>query len=136
MSPTSGGTWPARGTDRGSAVADFAMVAGLVSLLFLAACQLGFALHVHNTATAHAIEGARHGARADATPAQGAERTRELLRASLADRYAEHVSAQRTVVGGVAVVEVRVEAPLPLVGPWGPAETVQVSGRAFAEAQG
>ena len=63
-----------RDRESGSAVADFAMVAGLLSLLFLAVFQLGLALHIRNTLIACASEGARYGARADATPGDGEAR--------------------------------------------------------------
>ncbi|WP_083673518.1 TadE family protein [Serinicoccus sp. CUA-874] len=46
-------------TDRGAAPAEFAMLAGLVSVLMLGVMQLAFGLHLHNTATAHVVEGAR-----------------------------------------------------------------------------
>lgn len=111
------------------------MMAGLLSLLFLAALQLGIALHIRNTLIADATEGARRGARADSSPAAGADRTRELIRTGLSDRFASDVTAERQVVDGVAIVSVRVRAPLPLLGPFGPSEAVTVHGRAFAEAQ-
>jgi len=60
-----------RDRESGSAVADFAMVSGLLSLLFLAVFQLGLALHIRNTLISCASEGARYGARADATPQDG-----------------------------------------------------------------
>ena len=48
--------------------------------IFLAVFQLGLALHIRNTLIACASEGARYGARADATPADGERRARELIR--------------------------------------------------------
>ncbi len=112
------------------------MVSGLVVVFFLAAFQLGFTLYVRNTLIAHAAEGARYGARADATPADGVDRARTMIRASLRDSYAQDVTAQRTTTdGGAAVVQVRVSAPLPVVGPWGPSGQLTVSGRAYAEDQ-
>ncbi|MDE9367755.1 pilus assembly protein [Luteipulveratus sp. YIM 133132] len=128
---------PAEGvrSDGGSAVAEFAMVSALVIVLFLAAFQLGFALHVRNTLIAHASEGARYGARADSSPAQGAERTRYLIRSSVSGRYATGVSAARTTEGGAAVVRVSVVAPLPVIGPFGPGGELKVSARAYAEDQ-
>lgn len=42
-------------------MADFAMLAGLVSVLFLAVFQVGLALHTRNTLIACAAEGARYG---------------------------------------------------------------------------
>lgn len=111
------------------------MVSALVIVLFLAAFQLGFALHVRNTLIAHAAEGARYGARADSSPAAGADRTRTLIRTSLRDSYARDVSAARGSEGGVAVVRVQVVAPLPIIGPFGPGRELTVSGRAYAEDQ-
>ncbi|WP_427197682.1 pilus assembly protein [Ornithinimicrobium sp. Y1847] len=111
------------------------MLAGLVSLVLLAAMQLAFALHLHNTATAHVVEGARHGARADLGPEQGAARARELLSASLPGGDAAAVSATRTSVGGVQIVEVSASLRLPVVGPFGPADAMTVTGQAYAEDQ-
>jgi hypothetical protein len=116
-------------------VADFAMVAGLLSLLFVAVFQLGLALHIRNTLISCASEGARYGARADATPQDGAARASLLIRASLPSRYADDVTAENTTVNGVAVLRIRIEAPLPVLGPLGPDRVLSVQARAFAESQ-
>lgn len=121
--------------ESGSATAEFALVGALVVLFFLAAFQIGFSLYVRNTLIQNAAEGARYGARADATPGMGAQRAGELIRASLADRYANNVSATTVTEGGAQVVKVTVRAPLPIVGPFGPSQALTVSGRAYAEAQ-
>ena len=126
---------PAPGHERGSAVADFAMVSGLVAVLFVAVFQLGLALHIRNTLISCAAEGARLGARADADPADGADRARELIRASLSDRYTGQVTARVVDVGGVQAVAVDVAAPLPVIGPLGPDGRLRVTGRAFLEGQ-
>lgn len=111
------------------------MVSGLVVFLFLAVFQLGLVLHVRNTLISCASEGARLGARADADPALGAARSRELIGASLSDAYAEDVSVGTGTVAGVPVVEVRVRAPFPVIGLIGPAGRFDVTGRAFLERQ-
>lgn len=121
--------------DRGAAVSEFAMLAGLVSLVMLAAAQLALALHLHNTATAHVIEGARHGARADSSPAQGAERARQLLEGSLPGTAGVTVNAGRASVAGMEVVEVSASLALPVFGPFGPADSMTVTGTAYAEGQ-
>lgn len=121
--------------DRGSAVAEFAMVSALVVLFFLAAFQLGFALYVRNTLIQNAAEGARYGARADASPGMGAQRARELISSSLSSRYARGVSADVVSEGGGQVVRVTVRAPLPILGPFGPSQALEVSGRAYQESQ-
>ena len=124
-----------RGRESGAAVADFAMVSALVTLLFVAVFQLGLALHVRNTLISCASEGARLGARDGARPEDGAARTRDLITASLSARFAGDVRVSTTEVGGVQVVSVRVLAPLPVLGPLGPDRTLDVVGRAFLESQ-
>ena len=119
----------------GSAVADFAMVSGLVALLFLAVFQVGLALHIRNTLIACAAEGARLGARADAVPEDGATRARALIGDSLSPRFARGVTADVVETGGVRVVVVEVLAPLPVIGPLGPDGRLRVVGRAFLESQ-
>jgi len=121
--------------ESGAAVADFAMVAGLLSLLFLAVFQLGLALHIRNTLIACASEGARYGARADATPQDGVTRSRQLIRASLSDRYADRITAVTTTVDGIRVLVLRIDAPLPVIGPLGPDRFLHVQARAFLESQ-
>lgn len=111
------------------------MVSGLVAVLFIAAFQLGLALHIRNTLISCAAEGARLGARADAEPADGAARTRELISTAISPRFAAGVSAHVVDVGGVQVVAVRVVAPLPVLGPLGPDGGIDVVGRAFVERQ-
>jgi hypothetical protein len=124
-----------RGRESGSAVADFAMVSGLVSLLFVAVFQVGLALHVRNTLISCASEGARVGARAGADPADGVARTRQLIGQSLSSRFAQDVTAGVVEVDGVRVVAVRVTAPLPVLGPLGPDRALDVVGHAFLEDQ-
>lgn len=122
-------------SEHGSAVVDFLLVSVLVTVLALALLQLGLALHVRNTLTWAASEGARAGARVDASPQSGAQRARELITASLSAAYAGEVRATRREEAGVLIVEVQVTAPLPVLGLWGPADQVSTRGRAFAEDQ-
>lgn len=122
--------------DRGAAVVDFALTSGLLALLFVAVLQLGAALHIRNTLISSASEGARLGARVGSSPEQGVARTEELIRRSVSPSYAEDVTAsvERTSAG-VDVVVVRVQAPLPVIGPLGPDGALDVTGRAFLEEQ-
>ena len=121
--------------ERGAAVADFAMVSTLVVVLFLSVFQLGLALHTRNTLISCASEGARLGARADAAPGQGISRTEALISQSLSPRYARQVTTREAVVEGVRVIEVRVVAPVPVIGLLGPDDRLDVVGRAFVESQ-
>lgn len=112
------------------------MVAALLLLVAMGVFQLGLALYVRNTLISAASEGARYGARADAGPADGVARTESLITNALGGSFAQDVSAARAVTtSGVRVVEVRVSAPLPVVGPIGPSGSMTVSGRAFSEEQ-
>lgn len=112
------------------------MTSALVVLVFMAVLQLGLALHVRNTLISCAAEGARYGAREGSSPEQGARRARALVERSLSPRFAESVEASvRTTDDGVDVVVVEVQAPLPVLGPYGPSSGLRESGRAFHEAQ-
>lgn len=119
--------------DQGSAVVEFALVSAMLAALFLAVLQVGVALHVRNTLVAAAAEGARYGADADRTPADGAQRTREVVTTSLSSAYAQDVSAAYENVGGIQTVVVEIRAPLPLLGLLGPGGDLVVQGHALAE---
>lgn len=121
--------------DGGSAVVDFTLVGILLTVLFVALLQLGLALHVRNTLIASAVEGARWGANADRTPADGAVVTRQLIRDSLADSFADDVTSGTETVDGVVTVVIRVEARLPVFGLLGPPRGISVRGHAMEEEQ-
>ncbi len=112
------------------------MVSILLLVLSLGVFQLGLVLYVRNSIIAAASEGARSGARADATPAEGAGRTVALIEAALSDRFARDVTARERIVdGGVRAVEVTVVAPIPVIGLLGPSGVMTLRGRAFSETQ-
>jgi Flp pilus assembly protein TadG len=119
--------------DRGSAVAEFVMVSGLVIALALGLAQLALALHVRNTVTDAAAEGARFGALADRTPEDGADRASELITTAIGPAYATDVTATTTTRLGHAAIVVSVVAPLPVLGLLGPAATLEVEGHAAIE---
>jgi Flp pilus assembly protein TadG len=122
-----------RSGEAGSAVVEFALVSVLLVALFLAVLQVGVALHVRNTLVAAAAEGARYGADADRSPADGAQRTRDVIASSLPASFAQDVTAGYADVGGLATVVVQVRAPLPLFGMAGPSSDLVVQGHALAE---
>ena len=119
--------------DRGSAVVDFVLVMVVLVPLVLGIAQLGLVLHVRNTLTAAASDGARSGATLGSTPADGAARAQELIRGGLADRYAEHVTASVTSLDGVPVTEVVVRAQVPALGILGPSIELTAEGHAVQE---
>lgn len=122
-----------RRDESAAAVVDFVLVMIVLIPLVLGVIQVGLVLHVRNTLTAAASDGARYGASLDHTPDEGAERTRNLIDDALAGRYAGDVSASATAVDGYPGVEVRVHAEVPPLGLFGPAMDVDVEGHAVQE---
>ncbi len=107
-------------------------MSALLTLMFVAVIQLALVLHVRNTLTDAASEGARYGALVGNTPTDGAQRTRDLVTATLDARYATAVAGNRQSAVGHDIVVVTVSAPLPIVGLLGP-RTLRVTGHAVAE---
>ena len=68
-------------------------------------------------------------------PGRRVARTQSLISQSLSPQYARKVSARESVVDGVRVVEVRVLAPIPVIGLLGPDDRLDIVGRAFLESQ-
>ncbi len=112
---------------------DFVLVLVVLVPLFLGLVQLGLVLHVRNTLTAAASEGARYGATLDRGPAQGAARTRSQIRGALADRFARQVTGRSVDLGGRPGVQVDVVAVVPPLGLWGPAVRLHLTGHAVEE---
>jgi Flp pilus assembly protein TadG len=119
--------------DDGSAAVEFVLVGVLLTALTLGVIQLAFALHVRNTLLDAAAEGARFAALAGNTPEDGADRTRQLITSAVGSDYAGGVAAGYTEYLGVDATRVTVTAPLPLVGPFGPPRSLEVTGHAAAE---
>ncbi|HEU0206654.1 MAG TPA: TadE/TadG family type IV pilus assembly protein [Pseudolysinimonas sp.] len=122
--------------DRGSAVAEFVMVGALLTVLTLSVLQLGLALHIRNTVQDAAAEGARYGALADNTPADGVRRTTELIELAIGDDYAQNVTAHGGSWMGHPAVTITVRTRLPLVGLVGIDGVLEVSGHAAVETLG
>jgi Flp pilus assembly protein TadG len=123
----------ARPTEDGAAVVDFVLVLVVLVPLFLGILQLGLVLHVRNTLTSAASEGARYAARVDRGLEDGRVRTREQVTSALTGGLTTRVSARDTVVQGQPGVEVRVEAEVPALGLWGPGVHLEVAGHAVKE---
>lgn len=122
-----------RRPESGAATVDFVLVVVVVVPLFLGILQVGLVLHVRNTLTSAASEGARHGARLDREPSDGAARTREAISEAVSGRFARQVSARRTTLQGLPAVQVQVSADVPPLGLWGPGVPLRVSGHAVQE---
>lgn len=119
--------------DRGSAVVDFVLALVVLVPLVLGIVQVGLVLHVRNTLTSAASEGARHAATLDRGPDDGVARTRAEIEGALTGRFARDVSASSSSVGGAPGVVVTVRAVVPPLGLWGPGVALTVSGSAVEE---
>ena len=112
---------------------DFVLVLLVVVPLFLGILQVGLVLHVRNTLTSAASEGARYAATVDRPVDAGAARTREQIGGALAGRFARDVTARPADVHGAPGVEVQVVAVVPPLGLWRPGVRIAVTGHAVEE---
>lgn len=119
--------------EHGAAVVDFVLVSLVLVPLVLGLVQVALVLHVRNTLTAAASEGARYAATVDRAPQDGVARTRAQISRAVADRYAADVSGSDVLVDGVPTVEIRVHASVPALGLWGPGVGIEVTGHAVRE---
>ncbi|TAL43937.1 MAG: pilus assembly protein [Salinibacterium sp.] len=119
--------------ETGSATAEFVMVSALLTVLTLSVIQLGLSLLIRNTVVDAAAEGARYGALADSSPAEGVARTKDLITTALGPSYATDVTATSGSYLGHPALIVTVRAPLPLIGLAGVDRGLEVSGHASVE---
>lgn len=119
--------------EQGSAVVDFVLVGGLLTMFFLAIIQLTLILHVRNTLIDAAASGARYGTLADRSAADAEERTRNLIATALSPGFAEQVSTSEVTVEGLRTLEVTVRAPMPVIGLIGPRDLLEVRGHAAVQ---
>ena len=123
------GGW-GRTDERGSAVVDFVLVGGLLTLFFLAIVQLTLILHVRNTLIDAAASGARYGTLADRGAGDAKDRTAHLIGVALNQEFATDVATAEATYQGVRTLEVTVRAPLPVIGLIGPRAVLEVKGHA------
>ena len=131
--------WPqeqqgaARAAEQGSAVVDFVLVGGLLTMFFLAILQLSLVLHVRNTLIDAAASGARYGTLADRNANDAEERTRGLISMALNPGFAEQVSTREVQFQGMRTLEVTVRSPMPVIGLIGPRDMLEVKGHAAVQ---
>ena len=119
--------------ERGAAVPEFVLVLLVLVPLVFGIAQVALVMHVRNTMTAAASDGARAAAGLEGSIDDARARAREVLSTTLADRYADGVTARETRVEGMNVVEVRVSGAVPPLGLWGPRVEVDAVGRAVRQ---
>ena len=117
----------------GSSAVDFVLVGTLLTALTLGVLQLGIAVYVRNIVHDAAAEGAHYAALADASLADGAERTRTMITRAVGAGFAQDISAAPSNALGHPTVEVRVRATLPLVGLIGVSGGLEVTAHAPQE---
>ena len=115
---------------------DFALVGALVAAVTLALLQLALGLHVRNVLIDAAGEGTRRTALVVDTTTEAEARVRALAGAALSGDCVQAVQVRRTRTGGLAVVEVRVLARLPVLGLLGPGGGLAVTNHAINETAG
>ena len=122
-----------RRAEDGAAVVDFVLVLVVLVPLFLGILQVGLVLHVRNTLTSAASEGARYAARVDRGLEDGRARARAQVSDALTGNLRPDVRARDTTVQGQPGVEVRIAADVPALGIWGPVLHLDVAGHAVKE---
>ncbi len=119
-----------RTDERGSAVVDFVMVGGLLTMFFLAIIQLTLVLHVRNTLIDAAASGARYGTLADRGASDAEERAAMLIGTALNADFAQDISTTEVTFQGLRTLEVTIKAPMPVIGLIGPRDLLEVKGHA------
>lgn len=119
--------------ESGSAIVEFLLVSVLLVALTAGIVQLALALHVSNTLSDAAAEGARQASLVGHTDHDGVRRTRDLIRLAVGMGDEADVVARREQWQGATTVTITVTAPLPLIGLFGPPNAIRVVGRAPVE---
>lgn len=120
-------------SDDGSAVAEFALVGAILTVLTVSVLQLALALHVRNTVLDAASEGARFAALADNSTADGILRCRTLIATAIGADYASDIRASTGTWMGHPAVTITVRTTLPVIGLLGIGSGLEVSGHAAIE---
>lgn len=119
-----------RSRDSGAAVVDFVLVGALVTVIFVALLQLALVLHVRNTMADAASSAARYGALGDRTAEDARARAILLMDGALGPSYVQDVTVSVKNQDGLDLLEVSINAPLPLLGLFGPTRSLEMTGHA------
>ncbi|GAA1690793.1 hypothetical protein GCM10009808_04680 [Microbacterium sediminicola] len=114
-------------------MAEFTMVAALLTALTLGVVQFGIAVYVRNVVHDAAVEGAYYGALADVDPGAAAARTSDLIARAVGPDYARDVEAALVAEGVNGTVRVTVRTAVPVVGLWSGPIAMEVVGDAPRE---
>ncbi|EON24950.1 TadE family protein [Nocardioides sp. CF8] len=112
---------------------DFVMILLVLLPLFAGLLQLALVLHVRNTLSSAAAEGARRAAVVGATADDGRAKAAEQIVGTLNEKFAQDIDIQGTTIGGAPAYKVVIVAEVPALGLGGPAIRLEVSGNAIIE---
>lgn len=120
-------------SERGSAVVDFVMILFILLPMFAGLFQLSLVLHVRNSLSSAAAEGARRAAVVGAIPEDGTVKAAEQIAGTVNGKYAEDIRIEETTVGGAPAYRIVITAEVPALGLGGPAIRLEASGSAIIE---
>lgn len=121
--------------ERGAAVPEFVLILLVLIPVVAGLVHVALVMHVRNTVTSAASDGARSGAARGATTEHAVARTQELITAAIATPFAEDVQAQQVLVDGVPMMQVRVRTQVPALGIAGPSTEVRAVAHAILQDQ-
>ncbi len=101
--------------ERGSAIADFVLVAFPMLALFIGTVSVSFASYARTVILDATIEGARFAALADQNTAAGIQRTKQLVQSSLGTALVVEVVASSVRIGSIESIRFVSSAELNLV---------------------
>ena len=114
----------------GSVLVEWSLVAVLVMAVTAALLQLTLSLYVRNILADAASDAARHAALVGASDAEANARVQQLCQGALRANYPTKSEVSHLQRGSVSLVQVKVSAPLPVIGLWSPTGSVVVRGHA------
>lgn len=117
--------------ERGSAIAEFVLVMLVLLPLFMGIFQLGLFLHMRNTLTACAHEGARVAANYNSTLGEGHAWTVDCIEETSSGGWVNNVTPSQDAGAGLVVMEV--DAHMPFLGLWGHSFDFTPTGHAVKE---
>lgn len=119
--------------ERGSAVPEFVLVLIVLVPVIAAIIHLALVMHVRNTVTSAASDGARSGAARGATSHDAVSRTQTLISSAVAARFASDVQAMPVVRDGLPMMQVTVRTHVPAMGLAGPSTEITAVAHAILQ---
>jgi Flp pilus assembly protein TadG len=112
---------------------ELAIVMPVLLIVLIGVVQFALVCHAENVATTAAQEGARLAAAENRTAAEGAQRTRDVLRSGLGKKGGEFIV---TADDGAETVVVRAEGNYPLIIPWVTGNNIPIGATSEARKEG